>query len=65
MVIQEGKRLILTVVTQVLCALLLAANNWLSLGMSELTMTALAGGMATNAVAYIWGQTKTDVEEKK
>lgn len=65
MKIEEGKRLAMTALVVIVNSLLIALNNRLGLGLDAATITALAGSIGAVASVYIWGQTRTDLTEKK
>lgn len=65
MKIEEGKRLAMTALVVIVNSLLIALNNKLGLGLDAATIATLAGGIAAVPAMYIWGQTRTDLTEKK
>lgn len=65
MKINEGKRLLITALTSILSAVLIAVNGKFELGLTDATIGVLAGNIGLVAGVYIWGQTRTDQVEKK
>ena len=58
-----NKRLLATLATNVISALLIALNKKLGLGLDVATVTALAGSIGGTTIGYLWSQAKTDVAE--
>lgn len=59
----EGKRLLVTCVTILVSAAIVALNKKIGLGLDDATVATLAAAIAGIAAIYIWGQTRTDQTE--